>query len=320
MAIDFERMFNDLRVPMRNESRRDWVQINCPFCKNPIDTHFNGGFNKINPTFYCWRCGSHNYYDAVSKVLNISNKEVRKLFKTYNFISKEKFEKKVPLADKLDLPGYPLDENEKEYLVQRGFDVGYLKSKFHLRGGGIAGEWAYRILIPIYYNHILVSWVGRSILPRDYIDENRIPRYKNLSIEQSVINPKEIFFNLDNCNRDEVILVEGPFDVIRLGDDTICSLGTSVTSEQILFLKRRFKKIFVAFDNEPAAQDKARHLGMNLSSVGLKVEVVNICEDFYKDEPILNEETGEWIKVQKNDPGELTEDEVIKIKKELEFF
>ena len=39
---------------------------------------------------------------------------------------------------------------------------------------------------------------------------------------------------------------------------------------------------------------------MNLSSAGMKVEVVNICEDF-----------------NKNDPGELTEEEMLYIKKEL---
>jgi DNA primase len=147
-----------------------------------------------------------------------------------------------------------------------------------------------------------VSWTGRSILDRKLIDELKIPRYKNLAIEQSVINPKEIFFNLDNCNSDSVILVEGPFDVLRMSEDTICSLGTSVTREQELFLANNFKKVFIAFDNEPAAQSKARHLGMNLVSAGLEVEVVNICEDFGK-----------------NDPGELTEDEVNQIKKELEF-
>ena len=225
-----------------------------------------------------------------------------KILKSYDYIPKETFEKKVAKAEHLDLPGYHLDENEKEYLRGRGFNVEYLESKFHIRGGGIAGEWSYRILIPIYFNHVLVSWTGRSILPKDVIKELGIPRYKNLSIEQSVINSKEIFFNLDNCNGKEVILVEGPMDVLKMGDDCACSLGTSVTRDQELFLISRFEKVYIAFDNEPAAQEKAKHLGMNLSSAGMKVEVVNICEDF-----------------NKNDPGELTEEEVRQIKKELEF-
>lgn len=302
MAIDFKRMFDDLHIEHRDDTKRSWIHVNCKFCKNPPDTHFNGGFYELNPHFYCWRCGSHSHYDAVAKLLNVNISDVKKLFQTYTYISEKKAPDRIAKAEHLDLPGFRLNDNEKQYLTNRGYDVEYLVNKFHLRGGGIVGEWSYRILVPIYYKGVLVSWTGRSILDRKIIDELKIPRYKNLAIEQSVINPKEIFFNLDNCNSDSVILVEGPFDVLRMSEDAICSLGTSVTREQELFLANNFKKVFIAFDNEPAAQTKARHLGMNLVSAGLKVEVVNICEDFGK-----------------NDPGELTEDEVNQIKKELEF-
>lgn len=301
-AINFKKLFKDAHIKTRDDPSRHWTHINCPFCEKPVDTHFNGGFFSLKPTFNCFRCGVHSYYDAVSLTLNISISETHKLLKSYEYILKETFEKKVAKAEHLDLPGYHLDENEKEYLRGRGFNVEYLESKFHIRGGGIVGDWSYRILIPIYFNHVLVSWTGRSILPKDVIKELGIPRYKNLSIEQSVINSKEIFFNLDNCNGKEVILVEGPMDVLKMGDQTVCSLGTSVTREQELFLTNRFEKVYIAFDNEPAAQEKAKHLGMNLSSAGMKVEVVNICEDF-----------------NKNDPGELTEEEVRQIKKELNF-
>lgn len=302
MAIDFKKLFDDLHIETRNDLKRNWVHINCPFCRNPPDTHFNGGFNRIEIRYSCFRCGSHYYLDTLSRVMGVGISEVKNTLKGYNYITDEKPPERIAKGHDLELPGYRLDEIERQYLKDRGFDPDYLQSKFHVRGGGVCGEWAYRILIPIYYNHILVSWTGRSILSKEEIKELKIPRYKNLSIEQSVINSKEIFFNLDNCNRDEVILVEGPFDVLKMGDDCICSLGTSVTREQELFLASRFKKVYIAFDNEPAAQEKAKHLGMNLSSVFMKVEVVNICEDF-----------------NKNDPGELTEEEVMNIKKELGF-
>ena len=303
MAIDFKKLFDDIGVPHRDDLKRNWVHSNCPFCVNPRDTHFNGGFNRIEIRYNCFRCGSHNYLDALSRIMGVGISEVKNTLKGYNYITDEKAPVRIAQGKNLELPGYRLDDVEKQYLANRGFDPEYLQSKFRVRGGGICGEWAYRILIPIYYNHVLVSWTGRSILSKEEQKELGIPRYKNLSIEQSVINSKEIFFNLDNCNRDEVILVEGPFDVLKMGDDCICSLGTSVTREQELFLRNRFKKVYIAFDNEPAAQEKARHLGMNLASVFMNVEVVNICEDFGK-----------------NDPGELTEEEVIAIKKELNFF
>ena len=302
MAIDFKRIFDNAHIPNRTDVNRGWININCPFCSNPPDTHFNGGFNYLSPRYSCWRCGSHSWYDALEKVLNVPFNQISKFVEDYKYISPVKETKRVAQAQFLDLPGYYLNEQEKQYLINRGFNTDYLQDKFHIRGGGIAGEWAYRILLPIYYKNVLVSWTGRSILSKEEIKKLGIPRYKNLSIEQSVIAAKDIFFNLDNSTKDYVVLVEGAFDVLKMGDNCICSLGTSVTPEQELFLKERYKKIFICFDNEYEAQEKAKHLGMNLSSIGMNVEVVNICEPF-----------------NKNDPGELTYDEVSIIKKELDI-
>ena len=301
MAIDFKRIFDNAHIPTRNTSK-GWTNVNCPFCVNPPDTHFNGGFNILSPRYNCWRCGGHSWYDALSKILNIPVNQITQFVKSYSYISKEKDTKKVAMAEHLDLPGFRLSDEERDYMRNRGFDPDYIQSKFHIRGGGKAGEWSYRILIPIYYKNVLVSWTGRSILDKETLKKFNIPRYKNLSIEQSVINPKEICFNLDNSTQDKVILVEGPMDVIKMGDNTICSLGTGVTPEQILFLKNRYKKIFICFDNEISAQEHGREVGMNLSSVGVDVELVNICEPF-----------------RKNDPGELNYNEVKIIKEELGF-
>lgn len=301
MAINFKKLFQDAHIPIRNEGK-NWINICCPYCKDPVDTHFNGGFNMISPHFNCWRCGSHSWYETLATVLHIDVHQVNLYVSSYKYVPSKDEIKKVAKGENLNLPGFHLSQGEKEYLVNRGFNVNYLIDKFHIRGGGIAGDWSYRILIPIYFNKVLVSWTGRSILTREQIKEYDIPRYKNLSIEQSVINPKEIFFNLDNSTKDSVIIVEGPFDVLKMGNDTICSLGTSTTREQELFLKKRYKKVFICFDNEPSAQKKAHKLGMNLVSIGMEVEVVNICEPF-----------------NKNDPGELEWKEILYIKKELGF-
>ena len=307
MAIDFKRIFKESHIPNRNDINRGWTNVNCPFCVNPIDTHFNGGFNYISPRYNCWRCGNHSYYDALSKILGIPVNQVSQFVKDYTYIAPEKEIKRVAQAEYLDLPGFKLNEQERQYLLNRGYDINYLINKFHIRGGGIAGDWAYRIILPIYYKKLLVSWVGRTILSKEQIRQCesmgvKIPRYKNLDIEQSVIAPKDIFFNLDNSTGNTVIICEGAFDVMKMGENCICSLGTSVTRQQELFLKDKYKKVFICFDNEYEAQEKARHLGRNLASLGMDVEVVNIAEPF-----------------NKNDPGELSYEEVSIIKKELEI-
>lgn len=300
MAINFKKLFQDSHIQFKDTVNRGWVNVNCPFC-NPVDTHYNGGFNVMNPRYSCWRCGSHRLTETLSKLLNLNEKSIYNFINSYTTITDEKEIKKVAKAEQITLPGFPLSDSELDYLHSRHIDNEQIK-KFNLQGGGICGEWSYRIIIPIYFNNNLVAWTGRSICDRQMIKELDIPRYKNLSIEKCVINPKDIFFNVDNSRKDSVILVEGPMDVISMGDDTICSLGTSVTHTQELFLLNRYKKVFIAFDNELGAQKKALLLGEKLASVGLLVEVVNICKDY-----------------NKNDPGELTQQEVFEIKKELEF-
>ena len=300
--IYFSKLFERHKLELRKS--KGWVNVNCPFCKNPPDTHCNGGFSESVPAFNCWRCGKHNWVEALSLIFQVSPTEAKKMALNFSAGSATPLSKKVSLGKNLKMPGYEsFTEVEKDYLERRGFFIPEVKRKFGIRGGGIAGEWSYRILIPIFYNGRLVSWTGRSILPKDILDQDKIPRYKNLSVEKSEINPKDIFFNLDNSRNDSVILVEGPFDVLKMGNDTICSLGTSVTSAQKLLLLKRYKKVFIAFDNEPAAQEKGRVLGKDLNSLGLDVEVVNVCEDYCK-----------------NDPGELVKKEVVEIKKELGLF
>jgi hypothetical protein len=153
MAIDFKRIFDNAHIPTRNNVR-NWCNINCPFCSNPQDTHFNGGFNILSPHYNCWRCGNHSWYDALSKILNIPFNQVDKFVESYKYISPVKETKRTAKAQHLDLPGYHLNEQEKQYLINRGYDVNYLQDKFHIRGGGIAGDWSYRILIPIYYKKV----------------------------------------------------------------------------------------------------------------------------------------------------------------------
>ena len=180
------------------------------------------------------------------------------------------------------------------------FNPKYLHEKYKIAGGGIIGPWKYRIIIPLILNGKIVSWTGRSILSDKEIKELNIPRYKNLSIEQSVIDPKSILYNLDNCKGRTAVLTEGAFDVMRLGDDFFCSFGTELKQSQISMIQKRFDKVFIMFDNEPEAQDKAKKYGLQLSSIGVEVEIVDAYSDF-----------------NKNDGGELDETEVRVIRREL---
>lgn len=298
--MDFVKLFKDYNIEYSTRVNRGWVNVKCPHCD---DHSFNCGFNPAGDYVHCWRCGGHNIRYTLSILLRISQSKLDEILECYKGRTGLLYElngKKIPQAKHLELPNDTFTLAERKYLKARNFSPRFLHEKYGVVGGGIAGDWKYRIIIPLYLGGRLVSWTGRSIFDKEKIKQLKIPRYKNLSIEKSVINPKHALFNLDNSNSDTVILTEGAFDVMRLGDDCVCSFGTELTQEQVKVIASKYKKVFVMFDNEEEAQKKARKFGMQLSSMGVEVEVVDAYSDFGV-----------------NDGAELNEAQVKKIKKEL---
>ena len=297
--MNFEKLFTDYKINYNNRVNKGWTNVTCPFCD---DKTFNGGFNNIGNYYHCWKCGGHNFKQALSLVTNITSSQNDDLIQQYQGrnIILNKLNKKKTSATKLILPSQTLLPNEREYLRKRNFNPKYLHEKYKIVGGGISGKWKYRIIIPLILNNQIVSWTGRSILPKETLKKLKISRYKNLSIEESVVDPKSILYNLDNCQHETAVLTEGAFDVMRLGDDFFCSFGTELTQSQISIISQRFKKVFILFDNEKEAQLKARKFGLQIASIGVEVEIVDAYGDF-----------------NKNDGGELNKEEVDKIRKEL---
>lgn len=301
--MNFEKLLKDYNVPNFSDKSGEWINIDCPYCDEERG-HYNLGLNCSGNYYHCWK-SIHSYplTKVLSDVLSISQSEVKEILKDYEdgaiIVKKEKFSK----VKYLELPTDTFTPVERKYLKSRDFDPKYLYKKYNIVGGGIDGPWKFRIIIPVYYQGKLMSWTGRSILSKKKLKELAIPRYKNLSIEKSVKNIKELFFNIDNCKSDTVVLTEGAFDVLRFDGNAICSMGTELTEGQINLLSNRFRKIFILFDNEPEAQKKARKFGLQLSAIGLDVEIVDAYGDFGK-----------------NDMGECSREEINKIKKFINFF
>lgn len=303
--MNFQKLFNDYKIPYSLKVNRGWVNSNCPYCDTKIDS-FNMGFNPSGDYCTCWKCGGNDLNRTLSLLLGIPRTELPSVLSQYEGRSGllQELNKKTAKAKHLELPNDGFTPAERKYILSRNFSPRFLHEKYGVVGGGIAGDWKYRIIIPLYYNGVLVSWTGRSILDKQTLKDRKIPRYKNLAIEKSVINSKECLFNIDNCRGKTVVLTEGAFDVMRLGgesaSDFLCSFGTELTQAQVKIIAERFDKVFIMFDNEPEAQMKARKFGMQIASMGVEVEVVDAYSEF-----------------NKNDGGELSDDEVKKIRAEL---
>lgn len=300
--MNFAKLFTDYKIPfIYGDKRGIWINVKCPHCE---DRTFNGGFNAAGDYYHCWRCGGkHQLYDTLSKILNIPKSQIDDITEDYRGKNDLLFRLngKAEINNiKLELPTDTFTTAERKYLKSRDFSPRFLHEKYGVVGGGIAGKWKFRIIVPLIIGGKIVSWTGRSILSKEELKERNIPRYKNLSIDESVMNPKSVLFNIDHCTSKTAVLTEGAFDCFRLGDSFFCSFGTELTQAQISEIKNRFSKVFIMFDNEELAQKKARRFGLQLSAVGVDVEVVDAYGDFGK-----------------NDGGELSADEVRIIRKEL---
>ena len=268
--FDVVAFCRDRKVPYRIKGANvgaGWVGVNCPFC---ADDNFHAGIREN--AYTCWKCGMHSLVSFIKESLDISVGEAYKILDEYddNSLFKRKIERTEALASSIILPGSLDNPVAKRYLEKRNFDPAYLEQKYGIRYTNMVGDYKFRIIIPIYKDKRIVSFTGR-----DYTGKQE-PRYKNLSIEKSVHNPKHLLYNQDNVkyNAQTIGVCEGPFDVMRLGDGFVATLGTKVTEEQIRLLAK-YKNVYVLFDPEKQAQERAKNLAERVAIFGSKVYIID---------------------------------------------
>jgi 5S rRNA maturation endonuclease (ribonuclease M5) len=293
--FDIERFYNDYDIPYFTEGKNvqdGWINVRCPFC---YDSSNHLGFNLAKDYYNCWKCGRHKHYEVIEFLTGLKAYQIFKIlneYKTEN-ICKEKLKNK----EKSSIFNIPkewksLKRIHKQYLSRRNYDADFLEMKYGLKATGHLGDYAFRIAIPIYYEDKIVSFTAR-----DYTDKQEI-RYKSCKKENETIYHKTILYNLDNCKEDWCIVVEGPFDVFRMGDNCCATFGTGFTYQQIKLLSKRFKYVMIIFDREKEAQRQAKMMGNNLSALGIKINILNL---------------------EFKDPGEFNQQLVNEIKEQVQF-
>lgn len=290
MSVDLLTIFSRYHVDIDLTVNRGWANVRCPWCS---DRGHHGGFNLAGSYYNCWKCGSHDLGQTLKRLLRLSFAQVAELLKEFEGHSKvvERLNSGFSKVTKLDWPGKPLIAGERKYLKSRGFDPKYLVSVYGIAGGGISGDWKYRILIPLFLDGRLVSYLGRDITGQSKM------RYKNLALDKSILDPKDCLYNIDACKSDEVFILEGPTDVWRMGPGFVATLGTSVTSAQVKLIAQRFKRATFLFDPEPEAQAKAARTATQLAALGVATDLVDLELD--------------------DDPGSLSFEQANDVRKEL---
>jgi hypothetical protein len=265
--------------------RPGWIQIPCPHCAGNVGYHL-GYCIKPNTSFsgryVCWRCGGKGLFNVVHALLKCSKKEVLEIIKRYGGsvsadVKIEADEKPRPQQVGLPLNCRELGAKHRRYLInERGFDPDALVAEWGLVGTGLDGhvilpgggaEWyKFRIIIPIYYKGVLISFQGRDITGKSGI------KYKACPQALEVRDHKHSLYGLDKVRGNAVVVTEGVMDVWRLGPGAVATFGIKWTAQQLLLLAG-FKRIFLLYDPDPQAIKQADQLAYELGCMGRDVEV-----------------------------------------------
>jgi len=293
MSFDVKSFLEDFEIeyPKKNQhATRGWINIQCPW-EDCGDSSNHMGINIQGSYFHCWHCDrSGPIQILISKLLKVGFRRAEALVNEYNndFVLEEDAQK---LAAKVDVKGFlaNLPEQHRQYLINRNFDPDELIRKYKIGAFGTIGRFSHRIALPIYDEGVLVNLTSRDITGEQE------QRYLSLPNEESVMPIKSCVYNIDNCTKDNILIVEGPFDVMRMGGSTVSFFGTTFKTSQVLRVLAKFpKKVFILFDE--GADEHAEKLANHFSPFVKHVEVLNITE---------------------KDPAELSNSDALDIKNEL---
>jgi len=266
-----------------------WVGINCPHCG---DSNFHGAVNLHNKAYSCFRCTPTNnsILNLIATIENCSERRAWGITRKYQNLDCL-FEKEQELirTSKIEIPSgvsKNFSQSHIDYLTSRRLDPNSLIKKYDLYCGGLTGDFKFRIVAPIYHNYTMVTLVGRDITGKA-----KQP-YKALPAERSVNSTKEVLYNIDTV-KDTAVIVEGIFDVWRIGDSAVATMGTKYTHQQLRLL-RGVERVFIMFDAD--ATKEAHKMAASLYGIANHIEVLELTE---------------------GDPCDLNEEDVTHLRKEL---
>jgi DNA primase len=135
-----------------------------------------------------------------------------------------------------------------------------------------------RLIFPIYdFKGNIIGFGGR-------VFDNSQPKYLN-SPESLLFHKSRLLYGLFQAKetirrKRQVIIVEGYLDVIQAHQagftQTIASLGTSLTSEQVKIIKRYASEAVLAYDGDPAGQNATQKGVELLQEAGLEIKILKL--------------------------------------------
>lgn len=297
MSFDAIKFLEDFDIPHRNHGQKTtkgWVQVReCPLC---CADGFYFGINLHRDQYHCWLCdkGGKNINFLIYRLLKVAYHKAKEIAAEYG--GTDLYDDSDPgiRSSEVKITGMTnLQKIHIDYLESRGYDYRFLERRYQIGGCYTVGRFPYRIVIPVYDNGIMVTATSRDVTGL------QTERYISLTNEESIIPIKESVYNIDAVAKENILVVEGPFDVWRIGGATVSLFGTAFKTAQVMrILAKSPSNVYILFDNEPQAQKNASNLASCFAPLVKHVEVIEI--------PI-------------KDPAMLSAEQAIEIRNELQL-
>lgn len=278
--VDFEAICKQLDIPYWTSGKNNapgCITIHCPCCPldNP-DPSRHGNLNPEDGSYSCWRCKGSHPAVVIARAGRCSVQAASDLIRKYTTGVVKPKREAVQMASSITLPGsHTPQEMHTKYLEGRGFNVEELEFYHGIRYTGMMEkwngvDWGWRVIIPVFdRRNNLVSFQGRALF------KQQDPRYLFPPKERQIRDCKTLLYGAELCgNNKDLLVVEGVMDAWKLGAGAVCTFGSSVTDAQVLEMAN-WRRVFIAFDNEPAAIEHARDVAKQLSSLGVEAYIVN---------------------------------------------
>ncbi len=273
-----------------HNAAQGWVQMKCPYCQDVSD-HL--GYNISGGYFSCWICQGHSIKDTITKLLDISRNEVQSLLNQYSERPTVKKQSTIQPENHFitDLPpeAIQMTDKHKNYLIKRGFNPYILEKQYKLLGTNHLGDYKFRIIAPIYYQDILVSYQGRDITDRSDL------KYKTCPGNKEARPHKHCLYGLDDVIGDTIIIVEGIIDVWRMGIGVVAIFGLNISIPQLKLLSE-FKRRYIMLDSGINEFKRSKELAAKLGA--------------FNGENII-------VELEKGDPASLSQEDADDIIEEL---
>lgn len=199
--------------------------------------------------------------------------------------------------------GLALKESDMlvKLLTKKDYSLSELE-RFGL-SNGINDLYIHRIMFPLFdpSNH-LVGFSGRiyeSKSDSKYVNTKETPIFKKGEILYHYYESKE-YVREEKC----VIIVEGFMDVIRLASigirNTVALMGTALTKEQLMLLKRLSHRFCLCLDGDSAGQNAMLRIGNEIVESGISLDIIELKDDLDPDEHILKYGKESFINLYKN--------------------